>query len=175
MIGNDIVDLKKAKTDSNIFRPRYMEKVLSQNEQNLVLSSPNPERRFWRLWTMKESAYKAFQRKFNFKSVFNPFAFHCELIDLENGLVHFDGDHVKTTTTFNRENYTYCSISCLASTRSFIANSKEELIQNLRMEFGESSQPELLKLKNNLPFIKIASKTIPVSITHHGIYFAIQF
>jgi phosphopantetheinyl transferase len=151
-----------------------MEKVLSQNEQNLVLSSPHPEQTFWRLWTMKESAYKAFQRKFNFKSVFNPFAFHCELIDLENGLVHFEGDRVKTTT-FNSDNYIYSSVSCSASTRSFIANSKEELLQNLRMEFGESSQPELLKLKNNLPFIKIAFKIIPVSITHHGIYFAIQF
>jgi phosphopantetheine--protein transferase-like protein len=175
VIGNDIVDLKKAKTDSNIFRPRYMEKVLSQNEQNLVLSSPKPEQDFWRLWTMKESAYKAFQRKFNSKPVFNPFAFHCELMDSENGLVHFGGDYVKTTTTFYRENYTYCSVSCSASSSSFIANSKEQLIRNLRMEFGESSQPQLLKLKNNLPFIKIASKTIPVSITHHGIYFAIQF
>jgi hypothetical protein len=51
----------------------------------------------------------------------------------------------------------------------------EELLQNLRMEFGQSSQPELLKLKNGLPFIKIVSKIIPVSTTHHGLYFAIQF
>jgi phosphopantetheinyl transferase (holo-ACP synthase) len=101
-----------------------MEKVLSQDEQNLVLSSPNPERRFWRLWTMKESAYKAFQRKFNFKSVFNPFAFHCELIDLENGLVHFEGNSVKTTT-FNSENYIYSSVSYSTFTRSLIANSME--------------------------------------------------
>lgn len=175
MIGNDIVDLKKAKTDSNIFRPRYLEKVLSQSEQNLVLSSPNPEEEFWRLWTMKESAHKAFQRKFNFKSVFNPFAFHCELMGSKKGVVYFDGNYVKTTTTFYRDNYTYCSVSCSASTHSFITNSKEELIQNLRVEFGESSQPEFLKLNNNLPFIKIASKIIPISITHHGIYFAIQF
>lgn len=174
MIGNDIVDLKKAKTDSNIFRPRYMEKVLSQNEQNLVFSSPNPEQRFWRLWTMKESAYKAFQRELNFKSIFNPFAFYCELIDLENGLVHFEGNSVKTTT-FNSENYIYSSVSYSTFTRSLIANSMEELLQNLRMEFGESSQPELLKLKNGLPFIKIVSKIIPVSTTHHGLYFAIQF
>ena len=80
MIGNDIVDLKKAKTDSNIFRPRYMHKVLSQNEQNLVLSSPNPEEEFWRLWTMKEIAYKPFQRKLIFKPVSIQFHFHLNLM-----------------------------------------------------------------------------------------------
>jgi phosphopantetheinyl transferase (holo-ACP synthase) len=174
VIGNDIVDLKKAKTDSDIFRPRYQEKLLFQNEQHLVLSSQHPEQTFWRLWTMKESAYKAFQRKLNFKSIFNPFAFHCELIDLEIGLVHFEGDRVKTTT-FNSENYIYSSVSYSTSTRSLIANSMEELLQNLKMEFSDSSQPELSKFKNGFPFIKIASKTIPVSTTHHGIYFAIQF
>ena len=76
MIGNDIVDLNLAKTQSNWKRKGYLDKIFTENEQNLIFESENPTAKVWNLWSRKEAAYKIYNRSTNIR-VFNPKKFDC--------------------------------------------------------------------------------------------------
>mgnify|MGYP003652628921 CR=1 FL=1 len=60
MIGNDVVDLNLAKTESNWQRKGFLEKQFTQFEINEILSSANPFVKVWLFWSMKEAAYKCY-------------------------------------------------------------------------------------------------------------------
>ena len=60
MIGNDIIDLSLAKTQSNWQRKGFLEKLFSNDEQQLILEASNSFEMVWRLWSMKEAAYKIY-------------------------------------------------------------------------------------------------------------------
>jgi len=63
MLGNDIVDLDLAKTQSNWRRKNYLDKIFTTEEQLLISSAKRPDEMVWLLWSMKESAYKIYNRK----------------------------------------------------------------------------------------------------------------
>lgn len=58
MIGNDIVDLQQARQESNWQRPRYLEKIFTQEEQQRIAEAEASEVMVWLLWSCKEAAYK---------------------------------------------------------------------------------------------------------------------
>ena len=60
MIGTDIIDIVEAKKTSNWERPRFLEKLFTSNEQQLIHNSENKFVMVWRLWSMKEAAYKLY-------------------------------------------------------------------------------------------------------------------
>jgi len=60
MIGNDIVDLKLASTQSNWQRKGFLDKLFTTQEQDFILNSSEPFKAVWQLWSIKESAYKAY-------------------------------------------------------------------------------------------------------------------
>lgn len=60
MIGNDIVDLKLASTQSNWQRKGFLDKLFTSQEQGFILNSSEPFKAVWLLWSIKESAYKAY-------------------------------------------------------------------------------------------------------------------
>lgn len=173
MIGNDIVDLAKAKQESGIFRPRYLEKICSTEEINLILSAAEPIRCFWRIWTMKESAYKAVQRQFNLKPAFNPFAFACLFQDSEFGTVDFRV-HQLSTKTIKTDDYVYSEIIDNEIKQQFFGASSDILLM-LKNELNLQSLPEFSKTKQGLPILNLADKTLSVSKTHHGRFQAFQY
>lgn len=173
MIGNDIVDLNKANQDSNIFRPRYLEKVCSPEEIELVFSSSNAITTFWRIWTMKESAYKAFQRKFQFKTVFNPFAFVCQFEDSDSGKVSFKA-HQLFTKTIQTEEFIYSEVTNSRAKQRFFG-SASDFLQKLKPELNLQSHPELTKTREGLPVLNLPNKTLAISKTHHGNFQAFQY
>jgi len=63
LIGNDIIDLSLAKTASNWQRKGFLEKQFTANEQQLILEAPNSFVMVWRLWSMKEAAYKIYTQQ----------------------------------------------------------------------------------------------------------------
>ena len=65
MIGNDIVDLELAAVQSNWRRPGFLGKVFTAAEVDCILSSEDQDLYVWLLWSMKEAAYKAHQRRFS--------------------------------------------------------------------------------------------------------------
>jgi phosphopantetheinyl transferase (holo-ACP synthase) len=173
VIGNDIVDLVKAKQESNIFRPRYLEKVCSPEEIDLVLSSSNAINTFWRIWTMKESAYKAFQRDLSFKTFFNPFAFTCQFKDSDFGELNYNG-HQLSTKTIQTKEFIYSEVVNFRTTQRFFGSSSD-FLKKLKTELNLKSHPELTKTKDGLPVLDLAHKMSPISKTHHGNFQAFQY
>ena len=98
-IGNDIVDLNLAKTQSNWQRKGFLEKQFTQKEQNEILNAENPFLKVWLFWSMKEAAYKCYTQKFK-ERFFAPQKFECSLIFKEAGTVVFEGVTFYTTSFF---------------------------------------------------------------------------
>ena len=59
MIGNDVVDLKLATTESNWKRTGYLDKIFTSVEQEFIFNAKNKTEMVWVLWSIKESVYKA--------------------------------------------------------------------------------------------------------------------
>ncbi len=80
MIGNDIVDLVLASTQSNWRRKGYLDKIFTKEEQMLIVAAVNADEMVWRLWSMKESAYKIHNRETGIRK-FAPTGLCCKLLN----------------------------------------------------------------------------------------------
>ena len=153
MIGNDIVDLQLAKTQSNWQRPKFIQKIFSTSEQYYIRQSDNPELEIWKLWTMKEAAYKAYNRETGIRGFF-PWKLECSVAEFHKG--KFLGkvvieDKIYFTKTILRDDFVY----------TIAANSLDSLEKIIEINSGE----KIIKI-DGLPFTVIGKKL--VSITHHG-------
>lgn len=153
MIGNDIVDLNLAKTESNWQRKGYLNKIMSEREQTLLKNAVNKELAVWNFWSRKEAVYKLLLQK-GANPGYYPIKIECLDLNDELGLVHFENQlfYTKTETTLN---YVYSEA---------VLNIKDFKYIN-----GLKNDNLLLKI-NNIPFIKINDVLNNVSKTHHGNY-----
>lgn len=172
MLGNDIVDLTEAKTQSNIFRPRYFDKTLTASEQYIVQQSVNPELCFWKIWTCKEAVYKSAQREFGFKSFYNPLQFKIECLKEFQAKVCYNYNIYNVDIEINN-NFIYSFTSNDFKTDYCILSSKFSVLQQISTKFNQPIS--LNKNENGLPYLKLLSHDKICSITHHGAYFAIQY
>ncbi len=185
MIGNDIVDLAFARRETNWQRPGFVEKVFDHRELQYLQSSVAPEALVWRLWSMKESAYKAHVRKTS-RRFFNPKTIHCSLLDARHGRVLIGDRYYKTITNSN-SNYLYTIAS--SSTVSSLESSCFMLSEaNYATQYQETRKKvyqrmaELLDLPQVAIAIKKEGNGVPaiyaenqllrtkLTITHHGKY-----
>lgn len=83
MIGNDIVDLACAHRTSNWQRPRFLDKLFTSGEQNLIRAAADPERLVWLLWSCKESVYKIVHRQTGHR-FFAPRKIVCDLLTAQS-------------------------------------------------------------------------------------------
>ena len=60
MIGNDIVCLSTANQSKHVGSKRFLNKVFTYEEQELIANSCYANISIWELWAAKESAYKLF-------------------------------------------------------------------------------------------------------------------
>lgn len=148
MIGNDIVDLILAKTQSNWQRVGFLQKIFTLEEQHLILSSKNPDVMVWLLWSMKEAAYKINNRQTGIRN-FAPTSLKCNL-DQTTVLI---GSQLYYTRSSINSNYIHTvsatSLGQLDKIKTFIYQSPQHPIN----------------YKN----------TNPESISHHGRYLALIF
>lgn len=153
MIGNDIVDLQLAKNQSNWQRPKFLEKIFTKKEQEYIYQSDNPELEVWKLWTMKESAYKIYNRETGIRGFF-PWKLECSIErNCEGralGKVSID-DNIYYSKTILSEDFVY----------TIAGNSLENLDHIIEI----NSDQKVIKIEG-IPFLKINMK--PVSVTHHG-------
>lgn len=119
---------------------------------------------FWQLWSVKESAYKAWQRLNRVEPVFNPKRFMCSAIQ-RNSVCIENGEFLCKVKTIYTNDYIYsqCDSKHLdykifTSPASFKVWKKELYKQNWIF----------IKSKFNIPSLYNTSlfKTIPVSITN---------
>jgi phosphopantetheinyl transferase (holo-ACP synthase) len=153
MIGNDIVDLDLARKESNWKRKGFLQKIFSQQEQNLILNDSNPEIMVWNLWSRKEAAYKIHNRCTGTRGYF-PWLLLCCYDDENSGKVVID-DFVFYTHTQITDSYVYT-----------IAVSEIALFAKIKpLETAEN-----IKKNNGIPYTIDAFTNLiqPVSKTHHG-------
>ena len=181
MVGNDIVDLKEARKSSNWQRPRFLNKLFTFKEQQLIHKSKNPFNMVWRLWSMKEAAYKLYTQKYPSR-FYNPKGFECELQD-ENGTVKFKDFEclIKTTITSNYilsearfEEFEMTS-KVIGFNTNNIEFQSEDLKDALLDEFSNLyrvSKTDLTfeKSEFGIPTVVFNSDRIQVSLSHHGFY-----
>ena len=148
MIGNDIVDLALAHQESNWQRKGFLDKLFTANEQQLILSSYNPEGMVWNLWSRKEACYKIYNRQSG-QRVFNPIQFECEA-----DRVVF-GDNIFYTQTQITSDYVYTI--ALTTKNGFDAVHSIENSSNIQKS---NFIPNWLHPESNVLY--------PASISHHG-------
>ncbi|WP_290698357.1 4'-phosphopantetheinyl transferase superfamily protein [Lacinutrix sp.] len=179
MIGNDIVDLKQAAKDSNWKRPRFLDKVFTVEEQQLIADAKNQHQMVWLLWSMKEAAYKVNVQQFG-KRFFNPKRLECEFVSLEKGQVVIDFETYFTSSEISKD-YVY-TVAVLNPKQSY----KSEWFRDKKLEISKQSdhlQNRFLKalnldlttiIKNNVGVPKLYCNTkvlnTSFSLTHHGAF-----
>ncbi|WP_316845674.1 4'-phosphopantetheinyl transferase superfamily protein [Pedobacter psychrodurus] len=154
MLGNDIVDLVLAKTQSNWRRKNYLDKIFTAEEQLLISSSEKPDEMVWLLWSMKESAYKIYNRKTGIRS-FAPKSLECTILSntsLTYGEVNIEDDTYFTKSDIQAE-YLHT-----------IASPVWRELEKIKINIYE--------LPNHLFDYK---KTKPGCVSHHGQYLALVY
>lgn len=180
MIGNDIVDLQAAAIESNWRRRGFLEKLYSPEEQEKIVTSSNPQLCVWLLWSMKEAAYKAHQRKHNLERSYRPKSFSATIISFEKnsaeGKVICGEDIYSTQSTISsRHIHTTASSSEGKEIISKILPSSENLKSTFIKHFAEiknycETQITLKKDKRSIPLLTFEGRSLNClfSFSHHG-------
>lgn len=187
MIGNDVVDLKVAALESNWMRLGFLDKVFSEEEQEVILNSENKSQMVWLFWSMKEAAYKIYMQQFGVR-IFNPKKLRCERHTENKGLVHFNGYKYATKSEITNDfinTWAYLETSvnalihCFKITDSSYINQSLAAKQKLLKSFSEikkvsETDLEIKSSKNSIPrlFYKGYEQRDSFSIAHHGFYVA---
>jgi phosphopantetheinyl transferase (holo-ACP synthase) len=183
MIGNDIVDLTEAKKKSNWKRPGFLDKLFTFHEQQLIQNSENKFRMVWRLWSMKESAYKLYTQ-LHPSRFYNPRQFECEICESE-GIVSYK-DFTCYTKTKNTPQYIISEArlvamamisECIELNESSPKHQSDEVKSTLLSKIAEQftilkTDLKLIKSEFGIPSVYQNSKklNIRISISHHGNY-----
>ena len=181
-IGNDIVDLDLAKTQSDWQRKGFLEKQFTIKEQKEICSSKNPFLKVWLFWSMKEAAYKCYTQKYQ-KRFFAPQKFECQLISEKKGIVFFEEAKFYTTTDVNA--FYICTIAegvkqerrilaSICSSNKIDSIIKQQLYLETRILPKEIAQKKST-LGVPLYYFKEKLLTNSCSISHHGNYGAFAF
>ncbi len=189
MTGNDIVDIATAAAESNWKRKGFLEKIFTRQEQQYIRETLFPERMVWKLWSMKESAYKIYTRQFGGR-FFTPQKFTCTLFSNGTGQVSINEITYQTQTSIT-ENYIYsiatvsgpytsCFLSrCFPIPPEYFIKKQQYISENIvtgyaRITGKEKKYLAVGKDKNGVPFLfcRLNKLYVPVSITHHGNYAA---
>ncbi|MGB0390498.1 MAG: 4'-phosphopantetheinyl transferase family protein [Salibacteraceae bacterium] len=179
-IGNDIVDLNFAARESNWQRKGFLEKVFTYEEQNAIHNSNKPFELVWRLWSMKESAYKLYVQVKN-ERFFNPKSLICSILSDSQGTVkigtrvfqtntEYDKHYILTTALIDK------STKCISQHFNLITSTQSEQTHSFLLQFvAKQKQMELnyltiQKTAINTPQLYYKNEPLPfgVSLTHHG-------
>ncbi|MFN7099605.1 MAG: 4'-phosphopantetheinyl transferase superfamily protein [Flavobacterium sp.] len=155
MIGNDVIDLTAANLESNWQRPGFLNKICTQQEQVVIESSKDPNQILWRLWSMKEAAYKIWNRETGIR-IYNPKQFECSFDESVFGKVQY-----KNSTYYTQTNCEQDKIHTIAVTDFTLFTSVVAVARNQNI-IKKGIFPYIKDLKMGLD--------IPVSVSHHGKY-----
>tara|TARA_B100001057_G_scaffold205716_1_gene206396 strand:+ start:27 stop:578 length:552 start_codon:yes stop_codon:yes gene_type:complete len=176
LIGNDIIDLKLAKKESNHWRSGFLEKQFSSYEQALIQSASNPFLLVWKLWSMKEATYKVYTQQ-NKTRFFSPKKFNCEISSDSNGFVSFN-DKLYYTSTILNDKYIFTLATVMKKKKVFSEIINPYLLdKSIKIKLEDKtkfSSKEIIKKKseNGVPLFyhRNILLTKSCSISHHGNY-----
>ncbi len=176
MIGNDIIDLSLAERESDWQRKGFLEKQFTRKEQSIILESENSFETVWKLWSMKEAAYKIYTQQ-NEKRFFAPKKLECKLTADDEGTVSFQNQKFYTRSILNAS-YIFTLARLEKDTKVYSSIGSpykidEDIKKKLQEEIGISAlEIEQKKSKNGAPYYYHKNKllTKSCSISHHGNY-----
>jgi len=155
MIGNDIIDLAQSRIESRWQRKGFIEKIFTEEEQQYIKDSEKPEIMVWLLWSMKEAAYKIYNRQTKIRE-FSPKKLCC--------FIDFLSSNLSLGKVICNENTYYTkSIFSLESIHTIAVNNLENINNVVEVE-----NPEIIKDKNGIPYLKMDNMLQDISISHHG-------
>lgn len=176
MIGNDIVDLNLAKTQSNWQRKGFLGKQFTDFEITEILNSENPFLTVWLFWSMKEAVYKCYTQKWG-KRFFAPKKFSCKTVSKSKGIVKIY-NLIFNVNYFISNNYIH-SVAFNNVDKKMVSdlflihkNDCQTKITNQNLLSHFSSETTLQKNEFGVPCLVHQQKKLPVSIStsHHGDY-----
>lgn len=171
MMGNDVVDLRVAKEQSDWKRKGWLSKIFTNEEQELIKESKNPEVTVWMFWSMKETVYKAHQRNTGFCPKLNPKDFRCTmhqevLVDQLSYKVitRIHDKYIHTYTATSTYQFLYLRREKITTSQIISELAQRLSIKKEYLHFEKTTNglPILLNSKNK--------EQIPFSKSHHGIY-----
>ncbi|HSQ46708.1 MAG TPA: 4'-phosphopantetheinyl transferase superfamily protein [Lutibacter sp.] len=184
MIGNDLVDLKLAAKQSNWQRKGFLDKLFTPIEQEYILDSDNPFETVWLLWSMKESAYKAYLQTHK-ERFFAPKNLACHLTSKNKGTVLINNTLFFTESEIG-EDFIYTMAFTKNRENNFLSNCFEFDQPDFETQHSQTYQKVLAvfakKLKLEVAQLKIEKNVQGVpqlfqgemlldysfSMTHHG-------
>ena len=180
-IGNDIIDLNLAKTQSNWQRKGFLEKQFTDFEIKEILNSENPFLKVWMFWCMKEAAYKCYTQEFK-KRFFAPKKFQCKKTSVHTGVVQVESKKYHINYTIS-DNYIYSVAKENRATKMvsefFLINKNNrstKIIDTKLLSFF-ANETQLQKCDLGIPYLYQNNKKLPISISksHHGNYGGFAF
>tara|TARA_R110002072_G_scaffold195782_1_gene353072 strand:- start:65 stop:634 length:570 start_codon:yes stop_codon:yes gene_type:complete len=183
MVGNDIVDIAEAKRTSNWQRPRFLDKLFTTKEKALILNSADACTMVWRLWSMKEAAYKLYIQ-LNPNRFYAPKLFQCTVFGCHGKVKYKAFECLVTTKTtlhyVHSEAYLYdnnrLSACIQLKDNSYNTQSlsvKEALLTNIYKKLNLiKSELRIEKSDFGIPSVYCNTKKLDlsISISHHGHY-----
>ncbi|SHL30726.1 4'-phosphopantetheinyl transferase superfamily protein [Flavobacterium chilense] len=156
MIGNDVIDILQSRQESNWQRKGFIQKIFTPEEQLLISKATNPEIMVWQLWSMKEAAYKIYNRQTRIRE-YIPQKLVCSITSQNQNTA------TGIVTCFENVYYTKTTLST-DHIHSIAAN----LLDHLN-NVTEIERKSILKDKNGIPYLLTSQNTIQdVSVSHHG-------
>lgn len=187
MIGNDIIDLAYTQKTTNWQRRGFLAKVFSQAEQELIAESKEPFLMVWRLWSMKEAAYKSYLQKGG--TAFNsPQRIEVSVKDLNSGKAKIGDFHCGISSN-NRPNYilSYTQSSAQNSQINEVfkishknsstpsAQAYKKLFKRIAIDWRlDESALSIKKDRARIPQLYLGSQKLDLdfSLSHHGQFVA---
>jgi phosphopantetheinyl transferase (holo-ACP synthase) len=157
MIGNDIVDLDLANQESNWKRSGFLDKVFTDAEQRIILTYEVPEIMVWILWSMKEAAYKIYNRQEGTRA-YIPLLLHCSELAVNDKIISgkvFFEESIFFTQTLVSQNC--IDTVAVQNTTDF---SRIKILDNFAQINRAKGLPDFYDKEKN--------EFRPVSISHHG-------
>lgn len=156
MIGNDVVDILQSRQESNWQRKGFIEKLFTVEEQLLIKQDSEPEILIWLFWSMKEAAYKIYNRQTK-RREYIPKKLMCKIVSKNN-------DYISGQVTCG-ENIYYTKTTILNDAIHTIAVSSFNDLNNVI----EIDKYGILKDEYGIPYLDDLSYiSKDVSISNHG-------
>jgi phosphopantetheinyl transferase (holo-ACP synthase) len=188
MIGNDIVDLDIVLKENKATNLRYLNKICTENEIKTIQSSIDPNITLWRIWTIKEAAYKIINKSNGIRAYF-PKKIETVFLSETEAEVNSPWGKISVVTIPSNDHYIH-SIASISDNPFFAGVEKvypesnpsesvrmfclQDLVNKMNLESSVSLQ---IKTENNIPFVYLNEDKLPVnlSLSHHGRFVAWSF
>jgi len=183
-INNWSKAIEETRQTSDWTRHGYLDKVFTLSEQLLIAESSNAFTTVWRLWSMKESAYKVYIQSGGHRS-YSPTKLECSIVNDRLGRVKI-GKLTTTTSTDITSEYIYTTAAielhnvshsiCKLGSLDIKAQSRA-LYNQLMDDYAKThslnrTQLTLRKTKTGQPqlYYNDSVMVTNLSLTHHGKY-----